>query len=118
MLLKKDAQKKCVFGKASTIALQLGISQSKAHGSIWTYSFEGLEIWYDDYGPNLSITFNGQDVFFQHLYNIDSYRPDITDWMDKLDEVHNHLAMPKLLKEAEQKTQEHNQELFSKWGIT
>jgi len=118
-LLKKDASDKKIFLKASKIAKLLGTCQSMTHGYHYTYEVNGLKIWYDEYGPNLSITWlNKHEVFFDQLGNTTRYRPDIGDWLTELEFVYGELVKPKMDAEALTVQRAREAEIADRWGIT
>ena len=118
-LLKKDASDKKIFLKASKIAKLLGTCQSMTHGYHYTYEVNGLKIWYDEYGPNLSITWlNKHEVFFDQLGNTTRYRPDIGDWLTELEFVYGELVKPKMDAESLTIQRAREEEITDRWGIT
>ena len=118
-LLKKDASDKKIYLKASKIAKLLGQCQSMTHGWHYTYNRNGLKIWFDEYGPNLSITWlNKYEVFFYQLGNVTRYRPDIGDWLTELEFVYGELVKPKLDAEALTVQRAREEEIADRWGLT
>ena len=117
-ILKKDASDKKIFLKASKIAKLLGTCQSMTHGYHYTYDVNGLKIWYDEYGPNLSITWlNKYEVFFDQLGNTTRYRPDIGDWFTELEFVYGELVKPKMDAESLTVQRAREAEIADRWGI-
>lgn len=118
-LLKQDASNKKVFLKASKIAKLLGTCQSMTHGYHYTYDVNGLKIWYDEYGPNLSITWIGKhEVYFSQLGETTRYRPDIGDWLAELEFVYGELVKPKLDAEELNRQRAREEEMADRWGIS
>jgi hypothetical protein len=117
-LLKQDASEKNVFGKASKIAKLLGTGRYMSHGKHYTYNMNGLKIWYDDYGPNLSITYaDKHEVFFQQLHEVVRYRPDIDGWLTELESVYQELIKPKIDAEKLAVERSKEEEIMERWGI-
>jgi hypothetical protein len=118
-LLKKDASDKKIFSKASKLAKLIGSCQSMTHGYHYNYDCNGLKIWYDEYGPNLSITWlNKHEVFFYQLGETTRYRPDVEGWLTELEFVYGEMVKPKMDAEALTVQRAKEEEIADRWGIS
>lgn len=115
--LRKEASDRSIYGKAKAVARHLGSVQPKKHGAYHVYRENKLIISWDDYAPNLSIAWNDQNVFRVHLGTVMSYRPDVEDWLERLETVYENDVAPDL--ETQRRNREHREarELYDKWGI-
>jgi hypothetical protein len=116
-ILKKDAREREIGLKAVAVASRLGITQPKNHGAWHNLQDDEMSISYDDYGDNMSINYKGTNVFSLHLGNIEAYRPDIENWIFKLDELYQRKARPIMEAEIKAKQTERETEIKSKWGL-
>ena len=119
---KRDAENRGIYAKAREIARRLGVREPKSHGSYWRYTsgdstFGELKIVWDDYAPNLWITWGGQPVFRVELGDIMLYRPDIPDWLEQVESLYQTKIVPLLKKEKEEMEERRRQELYDRWGI-
>ena len=71
-----------LYGKCTAIATVLGYGQPMKYGVYWTYKDDDLIIEYDDYGRNLSVTWNGYSVLKVHLGDLECFRPG--PWIRKV----------------------------------
>jgi len=71
-----------LYSRCKTIAVNLGKKIPKKHGNWHLYRDEELEIWYDDYAPNLEVNYKGQRVLYVHLGDLVTFRPG--KWLKKV----------------------------------
>ena len=115
----EDARNRLIYSKASDIARYLGKQVPKRHGSNWVFCNGYLSIWFDDYGPNLSVLWRKQTVFSVHLGDITAYRPDVDDgeWIKRIDCLYRTGVVPVLEKQRRAEEERRARELYAKWGI-
>ena len=71
-----------LYSRCKAIAVNLGKTIPKKHGDWHLYRDEELEIWYDDYGPNIDVYYKGQRVLCFHLGDLVAFRPG--EWLKKV----------------------------------
>lgn len=115
--LRAEARDAGIYGKASAVALLKGKRHDKKHGAWHRYEGENLVINWDDFAPNLGVSWKGQRVFGVHLGTVEAYRPDVEDWIEELE--FQHLSVKPVL-DAEEKADEilRRKALQENWGIT
>lgn len=100
--------------QARLVALRLGKRTPKKHGAYHDYKDEHLTIEFDDYGPNLSISWKGKRVLTNHLRSITSFIPG--EWEQHLESLYLPLAAEETRKEEEKKVKK-RKELLDRWGL-
>lgn len=114
--LREDARNKNIYREASLIADKLGKVSPKKHGAYHNFSEGDLTISWDDYAPNLSITWMEQRVFTVHLGTIIAYRPDVEGWIEQL-ECRYLKVVPLFAQDTEARDRKRAEELGENWGI-
>lgn len=115
--LKEDAVNRQIYAKGCSIALHLGDQYGKKHGNNWIYFNESLRIKWDDWGPNLTISYNDHDVFYYQIDRIRKYRNDIVGWIPLIEEIYHDQVEPLLTQAIREREQEHERKLQANWGI-
>lgn len=112
--IRKDQGRK-LFNPAKFLALKRGKRFPKKHGAVMVYTDNILEVRYDTYDPNLSVSVNGQRVLEFHSGHIKRFIPD--SWVAHLKE----LAEPILAEEKQRKVdleKERQAEYLARFGVT
>lgn len=115
--LRQESRNKHVYGMAKQIALNLGKRTPKSHGSVWQATIGKLYVWFDDYGPNISIHYDKKKVFEKHLDRITRYRPDIPIWFVVLTQIYHENVIPMLKQKEKEIKDVESQEIHDRWGI-
>lgn len=113
---RQEAENKKIYVKAVEIAKRLGETSQKSHGAYHIYFDDLLHIQWDDFGPNLVISWGGRTVYYCQINDLRSYRPDIDGWEQMVDEIYGKLE-PVLKKEADAAEEKRNEEFFDAWGV-
>lgn len=125
---RKEAGDKKIFSKAEEIVKRRGDNSSYRHGVYHRYGFvenfvenkkpdpNGLAITLDTGGPNLWITWKGQEVYYYQVNSLNRYRPDIEGWESKLNEVYAELE-PKIAAEEKAAQDKRSADTLRDWGI-
>jgi hypothetical protein len=112
---KRKDQGRELFNPAKFLALKKGKRYPKKHGAVMVYTDSVLEVRYDTYAPNLSVSVNGQRVLVFHLGSITRFIHG--PWVEHL----TTLAEPILEAEKQRKIEEAKKreaEYLAQWGIT
>lgn len=103
-----------LYPSARILALEKGKRYPKKHGAVMVYTDSVLEVRYDTYAPNLSVSVNGQRVLEFHLGTIERFIPEA--WVSHLKD----LAEPILAAEKQRKIDEAKKreaEYLARFGV-
>ena len=114
---REEARRLGIYDMAWQVARHLGTEMPKKHGSYWIFERDGLKIVWDDYAPNLDITYGGQLVFHVHLGDVEAYRPDIEGWREQLKQIYENEVLPLIEAEKRKELEEYLKEVEQRWGI-
>lgn len=112
----QEAREKDIAGKAMLVATHFGKTIYKKHGAYNNWEAGGgvVSVSYDDYGPNVYISYKGKRVFTYHLGKIESYVPG--DWEQVLEAKYREAEQIEKQKEQEL-LQRKIAELQERWGV-
>ena len=114
---KEEAERLGIYGMAWRVARKLGKPEPKKYGAYWIFHRNGLKIIWDDYAPNLDITYGGQLVFRVHLGDVEAYRPDVKGWLEQLKQIYEDEVVPLIEAEKRKELEEYLKEIEQRWGI-
>ena len=112
-LIKQKVNMMGLISKAIRIAELMGEQASKKHGSTYTYDDKKLGIWYDDYGNNLTVSYEGEVKLTTHLGILQQAILQ-NEWLEHFYNIYTHADMldQELIKNEIQKKIEETKE---KW---
>lgn len=112
---RKEVRDRQLYTKGKLIARHLGERQAKNHGANWLYKHGGLIMIWDDYAPNLSVSFKKQRVLSIGLGVTTAYRPDIEGWIELIDRLYEGLK-PSLDARVQELEKERLEQFHEDWG--